>query len=278
VTDGARRATEEADASAAPRKAVTERRDGVQVLERAAQMLRALSAEPNGLTPIELADRVGLPRSTAYRIVGTLASEGFMRASPGGKLFIGAGLISIATAGRRDLRHEAAPYLEQLSHELHETVELVVLDGGEALFTNQFVSSRSLRVVAQVGDRFPLHCTACGKALLAELPEEDALALIPARLERFTPHTDVDRRRLLKSLETVRADGVAYDHQEHTIGVSAVGAAIRDASGALAALTVVMPAARLEGHEEHIAAAVLRVRDEIQRVVNGEAPVRGRTP
>lgn len=247
------------------------RRDGVQVLERAAQMLRALSAEPQGLTPIELADRVGLPRSTAYRIVGTLTSEGFVRVSPGGKLAIGPGLVSIATAGRRDLRHEAAPYLERLSHELHETVELVVLDGAEALFTNQFVSSRSLRVVAQVGARFPLHCTACGKALLAELAPAEVLALVPARLERYTPRTNVDRELLLEELMTVRAAGVAYDHQEHTIGVSAVGAAIRDAAGALAALTVVMPAARLEGHEEQIAAAVLRVRDEIRRVVDGGA-------
>lgn len=254
---------------------MSERRDGVQVLERAAQMLRTLSAEPKGLTPIELADRVGLPRSTAYRIVGTLVSEGFVRAAPGGKLSIGPGLISIATAGRRDLRHEAAPYLEKLSHELHETVELVVLDGGEALFTNQFVSSRSLRVVAQVGDRFPLFCTACGKALLAELTPAEALRLIPARLEQFTPHTNLDRAHLLAELGDVRATGVAYDHQEHTIGVSAVGAAIRDAAGALAALTVVMPAARLEGHEEHIAAAVLRVRDEIQRAVNGDAPAIG---
>jgi len=248
---------------------VSGRRDGVQVLERAAQMLRALSAEPKGLTPIELADRVGLPRSTAYRIVGTLASEGFVRVSPGGKLSIGPDLISIVTAGRRDLRHEAAPYLEQLSHELHETVELVVLDGGEALFTNQYVSSRSLRVVAQVGDRFPLYCTACGKAMLSELSPAEALRLIPRELQRYTPHTDLDRAHLLEELDVVRASGVAFDHQEHTIGVSAVGAAIRDAAGALAALTVVMPAARLEGNEEHIAAAVLRVRDEIQRAVDG---------
>jgi len=160
---------------------VAERRDGVQVLSRAAQMLRRLAAEPDGLTSIELADRVGLPRSTAYRIVGTLCQEGFMRVTPSGKLRIGAGLMGIAAAGRRDLRHEAAPYLERLSHELHETVELVVLDGDEALFTNQFVSSRSLRVVAEVGDRFPLYCTACGKALLAELPHAEAERLLPKK-------------------------------------------------------------------------------------------------
>ena len=117
-----------------------ERRDGVQVLSRAALLLRELSVAPEGLTPIELADRVGLPRSTCYRIVGALCQEGLMRLSPSGKLHIGAGLIGIAAAGRRELRHEAAPYLKQLSLELHETVELVVLDGDEALFTNQYVS------------------------------------------------------------------------------------------------------------------------------------------
>jgi DNA-binding IclR family transcriptional regulator len=249
---------------------VAERRDGVQVLSRAAQMLRRLAAEPDGLTSIELADRVGLPRSTAYRIVGTLCQEGFMRVTPSGKLRIGAGLMGIAAAGRRDLRHEAAPYLERLSHELHETVELVVLDGDEALFTNQFVSSRSLRVVAEVGDRFPLYCTACGKALLAELPHAEAERLLPQKLKPLTPHTNVNRETLLKELDIVRATGVAYDHQEHSLGISAVGAAIRDAAGASAAITVVMPAGRLEGNEERVASALVRVRDEIQRALNGE--------
>ena len=165
---------------------MAERRDGVQVLSRAALLLRELSVVPEGLTPIALADRVGLPRSTCYRIVGALCQEGLMRLAPSGKLHIGAGLIGIAAAGRRELRHEAAPYLKKLSLELHETVELVVLDGDEALFTDQYVPQRSLRVVAEVGDRFPLHCSACGKALLAELPRAEAERLIPRDLEALT--------------------------------------------------------------------------------------------
>ncbi len=248
---------------------MAERRDGVQVLSRAAQMLRSLAAAPEGLTAIELADRVGLPRSTAYRIVGTLCSEGLMRVSPSGKLHIGPGLLGIAAAGRGDLRQEASAYLERLARELHETVELVVLDGDEALFTDQHVPPRSLRVVAEVGDRFPLYCTACGKALLAELPHAQAALLIPKELQRLTPHTNLNRDALLKELDVVRVTGVAYDHQEHTIGVSAVGAAIRDSAGAMAAVTVVMPAARLEGNEEHVAEALLQIRDEIQTGLNG---------
>ena len=121
-----------------------------------------------------------------------------------------------------------------------------------------------------MGDRFPLYCTACGKALLAELPHAEAMRLIPRKLKAYTPHTNLNREHLLKELDLVRATGVTYDHQEHTIGVSAVGAAIRDAAGSVAALTVVVPAARLEGNEEHVAAALLRVRDEIQTALNGD--------
>ncbi|HET6476250.1 MAG TPA: IclR family transcriptional regulator [Thermoleophilia bacterium] len=240
----------------------------MQVLSRAALLLRALSVTPEGLTPIALADQVGLPRSTCYRIVGALCQEGLMRLSPSGKLHIGAGLISLAAAGRRDLRHESAPLLERLSLELHETVELVVLDGDEALFTDQYVPQRSLRVVAEVGDRFPLYCTACGKALLAELPDAEAARLVPPRLEPLTSHTIVDRDALFREVEEARITGVAYDHQEHTLGVSAVGAALKDAGGAMAAITVAMPAARLDGHEERISAALLRTRDDIQQAID----------
>jgi len=246
----------------------SDRRDGVQVISRAALLLRELSLVPEGLTPIALADRVGLPRSTCYRIVGALCQEGLMRLAPSGKLHIGAGLISIAATARRELRHEAAPYLKKLSLELHETVELVVLDGDEALFTDQYVPQRSLRVVAEVGDRFPLYCTACGKALLAELSQEDAEKLVPQPIVPLTSHTIIDRGALLDEVEAARTAGVAFDHQEHTLGVSAVGAALRDSGGSMAAITVAMPAARLEGQEERIAAALLRAREDIQRVIN----------
>jgi DNA-binding IclR family transcriptional regulator len=246
---------------------MAERRDGVQVLSRAALLLRELSVVPEGLTPIALADRVGLPRSTCYRIVGALCQEGLMRLSPSGKLHIGAGLIGIAAAGRRELRHEAAPYLKKLSLELHETVELVVLDGDEALFTDQYVPQRSLRVVAEVGDRFPLYCTACGKAILAELPPGEADRLIPSPIRPLTSRTIVDRRALLREIEAARATGVAFDHQEHTLGVSAVATAVEDAGGSMAAVTVAMPTGRLEGREERIAAALLRTRADIRKAI-----------
>lgn len=245
------------------------RRDGVQVLARAAHMLRALAAEPDGLTLIELSSRAGLPRSTAHRIVGALSQEGFVATMPSGKLRVGPALIGIAVSSRRDLRHEAAPYLERLSRDLHETVNLAVLDGDEVLFIDQFTSRRYLRIASDIGARFPVHCTANGKALLAALPQEDIGHHLPARLQALTDRTITDRRRLLTEIDVIRRSGVAFDREEHALGVSAVATVVHDAVGTMAAITVVMPAARFRGQEDAVTAALLRARDEIQVVLNG---------
>ena len=245
------------------------RRQGVQVIARAAEILRRLAAEPEGLNLVDLAARVDLPRSTAHRIIWALSQEGFVRAAPSGKLRIGPALVGIAVSSRRDLRHEAGPYLERLSHELQETVDLAVLDAGEVLFIDQYPSSRTLRIVAEIGARFPLYCSANGKAILAALPEDEVDVLLPRRLEPVTSHTITDRSALLRELERVRETGIAYDREEHTAGVIAVGMAIHDSVGTLAAVTVVVPAARFTGMEARVEEALLRTRDEIQSVLNG---------
>ena len=247
----------------------TQRREGVQVIARAAEMLRRLAAEPHGLTLIELSARVGLPRSTAHRIVRALSQEGFVRATPSGRLRIGPALVGLAVSSRNDLRHEAGPYLERLSHELRETVDLAVLDAGEVLFIDQYTSRRTLRIVAEIGARFPVYATANGKALLAALPPDEVAEVLPRRLTAITENTITDREVLLRELDEARRTGVTYDRQEHTVGIAAVGTAVRDAVGAIAAITVVVPAARFHDNEQQIRAALLSTRDEIQAVLNG---------
>lgn len=254
----------------APVTPPTERREGVQVIARAADTLRQLATEPHGLTLAQLVARTGLPRSTVHRIVGALTDEGFIGVSPSGHLRIGPALIGLAVASRRDLRHEVAPYLQRLNHELHETVDLAVLDGGDVLFIDQYTSRRALRIVSEIGARFPTYCTANGKALLAQLPADELAKTLPARLQRLTPNTVTDRRKLLEQLDEVRATGLAYDHEEYSLGIAAVGTTVRDAMGSVAAITVVAPASRFEGQEAQLGTALLRIRDEIQRVVSGE--------
>ncbi len=243
--------------------------NGVQVIARVAGLLRLLGAEPEGLTSAELATRSGLPRTTVHRLIHALTAEGFVHALPSGELRIGTALVGIAVGSRRDLRHEVAPYLERLSHELGETVDLAVLDAGEVLFIAQVPSQRALRVVSEVGTRFPVHCTASGKALLAGLAAGEAAALLPSHLERLTKHTITSRRRLLEELQLVRSSGLAYDREEQSLGVAAVGTLVKDEVGLAAAITVVLPAARLPESQERIDAALLEVRADVLRALGG---------
>jgi DNA-binding IclR family transcriptional regulator len=253
------------------------RRDGVQVIARAAEVLRQLAAEPRGLSLLELSTRVNLARSTTHRIVGALGREGLVATGSDGRLCVGPALIGIAVASRRDVRLEAGPHLERLSRELRETVNLAVLDGGEVLFIDQYASRRYLRIASDIGARFPVYCTANGKALLAALPPAEVERHLPAQLTALTEHTNASRRRLLSELAEVRRSGVAFDREEHAVGVSAVATAVRDAVGAIAAITVVMPTARFHGREEQVTAALVRTRDEIQVVLRGDAHKQGAT-
>jgi len=241
----------------------------VQVIARAAEIIRLLGSAPDGLTLSEVARGVDLPRSTVHRIVGALEAEAFVRSESPGVLRLGPSLIGLAVGGRRDLRHEVSPYLRRLSHELGETVDLAVLEGGQVLFVDQYTSRRRLRIVSEIGARFPVHCTANGKALLAELSLEEVWRLVPEELPALTEHTITGREELLEELARVRTEGVAYDREEHTLGMSAVGAVVRDAAGSMAAVTVVAPTARFEGDEERLAAALLRAGKDMQTALVG---------
>lgn len=232
-------------------------RHGVQAIARAGAVLRALAAAPTGLGLTELAAAVELPKSTTHRIVGALADEGLVVQDGAGRVRLGSGIARLAATQREGLGERLRPVLLGLRDELGETVDLAVLDGSAVRFVEQVPALRRLRAVSAIGERFPLHCTANGKALLAALPEERALALLPKRLERLTPHTITSRKRLLAELAEVRRNGIAFDREEHTEGICAVGVAIEDGPDpAAAAISVPVPSQRFGGHERRLAAVV----------------------
>ncbi|HTX70243.1 MAG TPA: IclR family transcriptional regulator [Thermoleophilia bacterium] len=248
------------------RDEVREQRNGVQVLARAATLLRLLAADSSGgLTFSELVARSGLPRTTVHRIRGALEHEDFITTDAAtGRLHLGPGIMRLAMA-KRDLPTVVKPYLEQLSRELNETVDLGVLDGAHVLFIAQNPApQRSLMVVSRVGARFPAFCTANGKALLALLPEEEVKRRLPKRLDAPGSRRVIGRRELLAELEEIRGTGLAFDREEHHTGICGVGVAIVDIDGSTASISVPMPAARFHEDPDTVAAALLRLRDEVQ--------------
>jgi DNA-binding IclR family transcriptional regulator len=204
----------------------------VQVIARAAAILHALEDEADGLSLGQIAQRVNLARSTVQRIVAALAAEKFLiAASPNGRVRLGPTILRLAASARTDFVATARPFLVQLSNELKETVDLAVVKKDHLVFIDQVIGSHRLRAVSAVGETFPLHCTANGKAYLAGL-ETDAIArLIGASYEQRTPRTLTRLEDLLKDLKSVRKTGVAFDREEHTQGICAAGVATRDPLG-----------------------------------------------
>jgi DNA-binding IclR family transcriptional regulator len=257
---------------ASPRSDAAARQNGVQVISRAAEILRVLHDSPEGLTLAEVARRVGLPRSTVHRIVGTLELEGFVAGGRAdARLRLGPELGRLAATSRTKLLQVTRPFMEQLAAAVKETVDLAVLRDERVLFIDQIAPSRRLRADSVVGELFPAYCTANGKALLATLSEPALEAVLPRRLPRLTEKTITSRAELLAELARVRAEGVAFDREEHTERICAVGAAIHDGLGAVAAVTVAAPAERFYGREDELADALLRATARIDAALGAPA-------
>jgi DNA-binding IclR family transcriptional regulator len=241
---------------------------GVQVIARAAAILRALHQHPEGLSFSQIAQEVGLPRTTVHRIVTALQREQLVAAAgAAGGTRLGPGLTQLANATQVSLREVVHGYLEQLSRTVNETVDLAVLDGDQVLFIDQVAAPQRLRAVSAVGVTFPLHCTANGKPFLAAMPRERVEQLLPLELPACTLHTITSRDELLVELEQVRATGIGYDREEHTMGICAVGATIGNAHGNLAAISIPLPATRFYGNEEKLVAELRRTCEAINRSI-----------
>ena len=239
---------------------------GVQVIARAASILRVLKDHPEGLSFSQIANGVDLPRSTVHRIVNALEVERFITTASGnGHIRLGGGLVPLGNAVTRDWRREVRPYLERLFLEVNETVDLAVLEDDHVLFIDQIAAPHRLQAVSAVGISFPLHCSSNGKAILAELTRAEIERLIPEQLPTLTPNTITTRARLFEELESVKTESVAYDREEHTTGICAVGVALRDTMGTLAAISIPVPSIRFYGNEEKLASALLNTCNLIRR-------------
>jgi DNA-binding IclR family transcriptional regulator len=230
----------------------------VQVISRAVAILRTVR-DKGSLNLSQLAKEVKLARSTVSRIVSSLESEGLLStAAPDGRVQLGLELVSLGAAVRTDVRRELRPFLEELSLRVDETVDLAILEKDHILFLDQVTRLKRLHAVSGIGIKFPLHCTANGKVLLAALPTEEVIRILPARLQAYTPNTIQNRQQLLHELKDIQATGIAYDREEHTLGICAVGMAIRAPKDTLAAITIPVPSVRFDGKEEILVAALIQ--------------------
>jgi DNA-binding IclR family transcriptional regulator len=249
-------------------KAKLRDRNGVQVIARAAKILRTLEGS-SGMSLGQLAARVGLPKSTVQRIIAALDAENFVvSASPGGRLRLGPALVRIAHSIRFPIAETVRPYLRELSEKTGETVDLAMLDGDKAVFVDQIPGTHRLRAVSAIGVSFPLHCTANGKAMLAAMDAE-ALNRVRKRLRltAFTENSIQSWAKLEQELSGIRKAGIAYDREEHSIGISAIGTAIIGFEGEIAAITIPTPTVRFEKKEPELAKKLQLCRSAVNKIL-----------
>ncbi len=220
----------------------------IRSVDRAVAILDLL-AQDGSRAGAEVARELGVHRSTALRLLGTLERHALVERDPRtAKYRLGRRLPQLASVvtGELDLRYVARPVCEGLARALGETVTLDVLDGDEIVPIEQATGSTAFVSVNWLGRRTPIHCTASGKVILAFAADAVAQRLLARPLVRLTPRTIVDRAELETQLAAVRESGVARTYEELEVGLDALAAPVRSADGAVvAALDVSGPAHRL---------------------------------
>ena len=239
---------------------------GVQVIARAAEVLRALEGNDQGLSLGQLARQLNLPKSTVQRIVAALDRENFVIAStPQSGVRLGPALARIARSVRFGLVEIAHHSLEELAARTGETVDLAILKGTEAIFLDHIEGQQRLRAVSAIGVSFALHCSANGKAMLSTLGDEVIERLKKRfKLVRFTPNSIVNWKDLEEQIAVTRKTGIAYDIEEHTQGICAVGTPIVGPEGEIAAISVPTPTVRFNEKREELEAALRDCRKSLE--------------
>lgn len=248
---------------------------GLSSVDNALRLLTLLG-ERHVLRVADVADQLGVARSTAHRLLSALRAHGFaMQDKANGAYRPGPVLneLGLSAIGRIDIRRAARPMLEELRDATDETVSLSVLEGRDIRFVDCVEGTRSVRVGSRTGIALPANCTAGGKALLAALsPQELSRRYADRELAVRTTSSVGSWTALTRELDVIRSGGYAVNLEEGEYGISAVAVAVRDLTGApLAAIAVVVPAGRMSASgADELAPAVLRSAADIEEALRAQ--------
>jgi IclR family pca regulon transcriptional regulator len=208
-----------------------------QSLERGLAILGCFTSEHPVLGIADIADELGMSRSTTHRYVTTLLALGYLEQGRSRKYRLGLRVTDLGMSALHStgLRENVHPFLEELRERTGYTIGLAVLDGTEILYVDRARSwrraERETDLGLHPGSRMPAYCTAMGKVLLANLPEEVQRDLIAQlQLERNTPRTITSKQALRTELERISENGYALNDQELRPGLQAIAVPVRDES------------------------------------------------
>ena len=219
-------------------------------IDRALQIIELFSMEKPVWGITEISKALNMYKSNVYNILFTLAKRGFIKKdliTEKYSLSIKYFELGSIVIKNMDLRKVASPYIEKLSQEFGETVHLGVLDEGRVVSIEREESKQGLYSHIEIGKSTPLHCTAIGKVIIANLSMDKVDLLIKEKgLKKYTEKTITTKENLIKELVKIRKQGYALDNMEHEEEVICVAGPIRDYKGqVVASLSISGPAFRV---------------------------------
>jgi DNA-binding IclR family transcriptional regulator len=220
--------------------------------DRVATVLERLAEARGGMTVSEVAGAIDVHKTTASRLLGTLARRRLVERDPETRRYrLGAGIVSLASAAMVDLGvvSQARPELERLSASTAETVNLAILEGRHVVYVDQVAPRQAVVMANWVGRRSPAHASSSGKVLLAFGDDRVREAVLSRPLERLTPHTVTDPARLREILDDVRRRGFARSAGELEDGLVTIAAPVLADGPAVAAVSVSGPSFRIPARD-----------------------------
>lgn len=249
----------------------------VQALDRGLNLLRALTREGSA-SLTDLALQVGMPPSTAHRVLATLQAQDFVElnaATQEWSIGIEAFRVGSAYLDRTSLVDSARLPMRELTAATGETANLAVANQGDVVFLSQVESPNPIRAFFRPGTRGFMHASGIGKILLANLPQGEVEAILQKKgCPEFTPKTITSPSALFGDLEQARARGWSLDDEESYLGMRCVAAAIYNTfSEAIAGVSVSGPSDRFaDAAIPEIGPRIKRTADEITRIIGGRLP------
>jgi len=207
----------------------------VKSLRKALDIMEFVSESNSSPSVVQIANHLKLNRTTTYRLVHTLHSQGYLKKDEDKNGYqIGLRLLPLAARllDSDRLRKEALPHLQELAQKTGERVNLGIIFQGEILYLGGVEKPSLPMVYTRFGRKAPVHCCSLGKILLAYLPEQEVDRILRQKpLIKITENTITDPRAFKKHLAEIRTQGYAIDNAEHIPGSYCISALIRDTTG-----------------------------------------------
>lgn len=218
-------------------------------IDKVLSILEYISQNARGVSLADIVKSVGIPKTTAFRILEVLLAREYVTWDPDSEKYaIGLKTLEIGLSGLvgQDIVEISIPYLQELSANVGETSFLAVYNSGDVVYLYKAEGTQSIVTTATLGSRRPAYCTALGKAILANLPIEEADRIFEKPLEKLTDKTVVDRIRLHEEFADIRQSGYAIDDEGVERGLYCLAVPVHNYTGrVVAALSISGPVKRV---------------------------------